>query len=114
MCRPGRDEATWTSPSQHGPHKGVCLERCCGLHPTLTPSTSYSLQNTRRSWPAQNKEYAAIENDNPYGWRVLDALPEDLGSIPNTHMAAHNFCNFSSRGSDTLTETYIQVKHQCT
>lgn len=25
--------------------------------------------------------------------RVLTALPEDLGLVPNTHVAAHNTCN---------------------
>ncbi|KAL6077744.1 hypothetical protein STEG23_007898, partial [Scotinomys teguina] len=39
--------------------------------------------------------------------RALAALPEDPGSIPSTHMAAHN-CNFSSRASDTLTQTYME------
>jgi hypothetical protein len=32
---------------------------------------------------------------------ALAAFPEDLGSIPSTHMAAHN-CNSSSRGFDAL------------
>ena len=46
--------------------------------------------------------------------RALSALPEDLGSIPNTHKASHNWTNCSSRRSDTLTPTYMQAKHQCT
>jgi hypothetical protein len=41
--------------------------------------------------------------------RALAALPEDLVSIPNTHMAAHN-CNSSSRGSDTLKQAHMQAK----
>jgi hypothetical protein len=43
--------------------------------------------------------------------RALAALLEDPGLIPNTHMAA---LNSSSRGSDTLTQTYMQGKHQHT
>lgn len=38
--------------------------------------------------------------------RILTALPEDPGSISNTHKAAHNICN--SR-SDTLTQTYTNA-----
>jgi hypothetical protein len=34
--------------------------------------------------------------------RTLAVLPKDQGSIPSTHMAAHNR-NSSSRGSDALT-----------
>jgi hypothetical protein len=46
--------------------------------------------------------------------RALVALPEDLGSIPSTHMAAHEFvCNSSCRGSDTLAQTKLQERHQC-
>jgi gamma-glutamylcysteine synthetase len=44
---------------------------------------------------------------------TLAALPEDLGSVPSTHMAAHN-CNSSSRRSNILlTQTYMQANHQC-
>ncbi|XP_035304311.1 pleckstrin homology domain-containing family A member 5 isoform X20 [Cricetulus griseus] len=39
--------------------------------------------------------------------RALTALPEDLGSIPSTHMAAHN-CNSSSRASETFTPMHIK------
>jgi hypothetical protein len=42
--------------------------------------------------------------------RALTALPEVLGSVPSTHMAAHTCVNSSSRGSDTLTETYMKLK----
>lgn len=49
MCRPGRDEATWSSPSQHSPHKAVCLGEALWSPPYPN------------FWPAQNKEgYAAI------------------------------------------------------
>jgi hypothetical protein len=41
--------------------------------------------------------------------RVLTALPEDPGSIPGTHMTAHN-CNSSSREPDTFTQIYMQAK----
>jgi hypothetical protein len=34
--------------------------------------------------------------------RALKALAQDLSSIPDTHMAAHNICNLSPRGSNTL------------
>ena len=40
--------------------------------------------------------------------RALASLSEDTDSIPSTHMAAHNFCNSSSRGADTLTQTYMR------
>lgn len=33
--------------------------------------------------------------------RALTVLPEGLGSVPNTHMVAHN-CISSSKGSDAL------------
>jgi hypothetical protein len=43
--------------------------------------------------------------------RTLAALLEGLSSIPSIHMAAHNsVCNFSSKGSDTLSQT----QQQCT
>jgi hypothetical protein len=41
----------------------------------------------------------------------LIAVLQDPGSIPSTHMAAHNS---SSRGSGTLTQTYIKAKCQHT
>jgi hypothetical protein len=41
--------------------------------------------------------------------RALAALPEDLGSILSTHMAAHNCLNSSSRA----TFLYKQANHQC-
>ena len=40
--------------------------------------------------------------------RALTALPENPGSIPSTHMAAHN----CSRGLDILIQTYMQAKYQ--
>ena len=43
---------------------------------------------------------------------ALAALPKDLDPIPSTHTAADN-CNSSSSRSDTLTQTYVQAKHQC-
>jgi hypothetical protein len=38
--------------------------------------------------------------------KTLAALPENLGSVPSTHMTARNCLNSSYRGSDTLTQTY--------
>jgi hypothetical protein len=37
--------------------------------------------------------------------RALAAFPEDPGSIPSTHMTAHN-CNSSSRGFNALTDIH--------
>jgi hypothetical protein len=38
--------------------------------------------------------------------RALAVLPEDPGSIPNTHMTAHIYlCSLSQVGSNTLTQT---------
>lgn len=34
--------------------------------------------------------------------RVLGALPEGIGTIPNTRMAAHTICNSCPRGSNSL------------
>ncbi|EDL76976.1 rCG25076 [Rattus norvegicus] len=42
--------------------------------------------------------------------RAPAALPEDPGSIPGTHMAAHN-CNSGSRVSNTLIQTYETPMH---
>ena len=41
------------------------------------------------------------------------AFAEDQGSIPSTHMTAHN-CNSSSSRSDALTQMYMQAKHPYT
>lgn len=41
--------------------------------------------------------------------RALAALPEDPGSVPSTHMAAHAVGNPSSETSNTLTQTYTQT-----
>jgi hypothetical protein len=46
--------------------------------------------------------------------RLLAFLPEDLGSIPSTHMAAYNYLQLQFRGYDTFTEIYMQTKHKCT
>lgn len=43
--------------------------------------------------------------------RALIALPEFLDLVPSTYRAAHNF---NSRESDTLTQTHMQAKQQCT
>jgi hypothetical protein len=43
--------------------------------------------------------------------RMLAALLEELGSIPSTYMDGSQLS--SSKGSGTLTQTYIQAKHQC-
>ena len=45
--------------------------------------------------------------------RALVALPEVPGSVPSIHMAAHK-CYPNFRGSNILTQTYMQAKHQCT
>lgn len=42
--------------------------------------------------------------------KVLPVLPEDQDLIPSTHKVAYH-CNSSSRGSNTLTHTYMQSKH---
>lgn len=58
-------------------------------------------------------------------FRVIIALPENLGLIPSIHMEAHNSINSSPRGSNTLAWplltlyicgaiTYIQAKHRYT
>ena len=47
-------------------------------------------------------------------FRALAALPEDPGSIPGTHMAAHNCkleCGSPVPQDPTLSHTYIKVKH---
>ena len=41
--------------------------------------------------------------------RALTALPEDSGSNSSTHIAAHNYLWLQDL---TLTQTYIQAKHQ--
>lgn len=40
-------------------------------------------------------------------------LPENSGSIPRIHMAAHNSYNSTPRGPDTLTQTYMLATYQC-
>jgi hypothetical protein len=48
-----------------------------------------------------------------YQLRALAALPENLGSIPSTHMTTlTTVCNSNSRAYDTLTQIYMQAKHQ--
>jgi hypothetical protein len=42
--------------------------------------------------------------------RALAALPEDSDSIPSKHRAAHNCYNSCFRGSNTLTQIYMQSK----
>ena len=44
--------------------------------------------------------------------RVLTDLPEDPGSIPSMHMAAHNCLLLQIQGTDTLTQTDMQAKRQ--
>jgi hypothetical protein len=41
-------------------------------------------------------------------------FPENLDSIPSTHRPITHNCNSSTRGSDILTQIYMQAKHQCT
>jgi hypothetical protein len=41
--------------------------------------------------------------------RVLTDLPEDPGSIPSMHMAAHNCLLLQIQGTDTLTQTDMQA-----
>lgn len=43
--------------------------------------------------------------------KTLDFLPKDQGFIPSTNIAVHNVCNSSSRGPNTLTQTYTQGEH---
>ena len=45
--------------------------------------------------------------------RAREALPWDPGSMPSNRMAVHTCLQLSSRESDTLTQMYIQVEHQC-
>lgn len=58
-------------------------------------------------------------------FRVIIALPENVGLIPSIHMEAYNSINSSPRGSDTLAWplltlhicgaiTYIQAKQRYT
>jgi hypothetical protein len=51
---------------------------------------------------------ACLAEETAERLKALAVLPEAPGSIPSTHMAAHN-CHF--QGSDTLTEAYTQVSH---
>ena len=43
---------------------------------------------------------------------VMTALPEDPGSIPSTHRAAHSCPQSSPTGYDALTQTCMQAKHR--
>ena len=45
--------------------------------------------------------------------RAQAALSEDPDSISSTHMAATIVSNASSRGSDTITQTYMQAERCC-
>jgi hypothetical protein len=42
--------------------------------------------------------------------RALAALPENLGSIPSTHVQLTTICNSSARGSGSLKQ--MQAQHQ--
>jgi hypothetical protein len=42
---------------------------------------------------------------------TLVVLPEDLGSLPNIHMAAHNYLSVTPvPGDPTQSQKYMQVK----
>lgn len=43
--------------------------------------------------------------------RALEALQEDLGSTPSSHMVAHNTSNCSSPGSSASWPQYVQNTH---
>jgi hypothetical protein len=43
--------------------------------------------------------------------RAVAALTEVLGSVPNTHMMAHNDLNSSFRGSDALSLASVGLSH---
>ena len=45
--------------------------------------------------------------------RALAALPEDLGLIPNTHMAAHNYYNSSFRGCAAFFWPPLEPAYTC-
>ena len=66
-----------------------------------------SVDNLARDRLKENNWVAGEMAQQLRGLRALAVLPEDLGSIPSTHMVAHN-CNSSSRGSDTLTPVRIK------
>lgn len=46
--------------------------------------------------------------------KALSAFSEDLDSILSSQMADHTISNSSARGSNTLTQTYMHTKYQCT
>ena len=46
-------------------------------------------------------------------FRTLIVLPEDWGSIPQTHMVVHNCLQFTFPNSNILTHIHIKAKHQC-
>lgn len=46
----------------------------------------------------------AVHGDIWYFHWLLSALTEDPDSVSSTHMAAHNVCDFSSRGSNASSD----------
>ena len=58
--------------------------------------------------------YLGLERQMAQQLKALTALPEDAGSIPSTHTVVHSCLQLQFRGPDTLTQTYMQAKHQCT
>lgn len=48
------------------------------------------------------------------GLRALTTLPEDLDSIPRTHMAVYNCLQLQFQGILRIpSHSHIQAKHQC-
>lgn len=62
------------------------------------------------------KQYIVRAGEMVQQLQALAILPEDLGSLLSTDMVQWltTLCNSSSRGSDPLTETYMQADDQCT
>jgi hypothetical protein len=62
------------------------------------------------SFLCANFTLCGVDTQNqPVQWlRALAILPEDLGSIPDSHIAATTVYNSNSRASDTLTPMDIE------
>lgn len=67
-------------------------------------SLKYVLKNSENNLSGREKKSGAEDSAHELG--ALAAFPENLSSIPRTHMAADN-CKSSPRGLNTLTQTYI-------
>lgn len=72
------------------------------------------LKSTEKPKYFKKKKKKHLEAGVMARWlRALAALLEAPGSILSTHITLHN-CNSSPSGSDTLTQTLMQAKYQCT